>query len=99
LATWRGGRKRSSRRQGCRCRTRRFSDAPDCPAHCLYGIAKQIKGLEKHKGSGMHIDPAECHPDMDYAEHQKTYRLFLKIALYTILGVAVLMALMAVFVV
>jgi len=36
---------------------------------------------------------------MDYAEHQKTYRLFLKIALYTILGVAVLMALMAVFVV
>ena len=47
----------------------------------------------------MHIDPAECHPDMDYTEHQKTYRLFLKIALYTILGVAVLMALMAVFVV
>jgi Bacterial aa3 type cytochrome c oxidase subunit IV len=47
----------------------------------------------------MHIDPAECHPDMDYAEHRKTYRLFLKIALSTIVGVAILMALMAVFVV
>ncbi len=47
----------------------------------------------------MHIDPAECHPAMDYAEHQKTYKLFLKLALCTIVGVVVLMALMAVFVV
>jgi hypothetical protein len=36
---------------------------------------------------------------MDYTEHQKTYKLFLKLALFTIVGVAVLMALMAVFVV
>ena len=28
------------------------------------------------EGSGMHIDPNECHPAMDYAEHQKTYKLF-----------------------
>jgi Bacterial aa3 type cytochrome c oxidase subunit IV len=47
----------------------------------------------------MHIDPAECHPAMDYTEHQKTYKLFLKLALSTIVGVAILMALMAVFVV
>ena len=47
----------------------------------------------------MHIDPAECHPAMDYAEHQKTYKLFLKIALYAIVGVAVLMVCLAVFVV
>jgi Bacterial aa3 type cytochrome c oxidase subunit IV len=47
----------------------------------------------------MHIDPAECHPAMDYTEHQKTYILFLKLALYTIVGVVVLMALLAVFVV
>ena len=47
----------------------------------------------------MHIDPAECHPAMDYAEHQKTYKLFLKLALYTIVDVAALMALMALFVV
>lgn len=47
----------------------------------------------------MHIDPAECHPAMDYAEHQKTYKLFLKLAFYTIIGVAILMALLAVFVV
>jgi hypothetical protein len=36
---------------------------------------------------------------MDYAEHQKTYKLFLKLTLYTIVGVIVLMALLAVFVV
>jgi Bacterial aa3 type cytochrome c oxidase subunit IV len=47
----------------------------------------------------MHIDPAECHPAMDYTEHRKTYRLFLKLALCAIVGVALLMALMAVFVV
>jgi hypothetical protein len=47
----------------------------------------------------MHIDPAEGHPAMDYREHQKTYKLFLKLALCTVVGVAVLMALMAVFVV
>ena len=47
----------------------------------------------------MYIDPAECHPAMDYSEHQRTYRLFLKLALYTIVGVAVLLALLAVFVV
>jgi hypothetical protein len=61
--------------------------------------ASGIRDLEKHKGNGMHIDPAECHPAMDYAEHQKTYKLFLKLALYTIVGVAVLMAALAVFVV
>ena len=47
----------------------------------------------------MHIDPAECHPAMDYSEHQRTYKLFLKLALCTIVGVVLLMALMAVFVV
>jgi hypothetical protein len=47
----------------------------------------------------MKIDPSEGHPAMDYAEHQKTYKLFLKLTLYTIVGVIVLMALMAVFVV
>jgi hypothetical protein len=47
----------------------------------------------------MKIDPSEGHPAMDYAEHQKTYKLFLKLTLYTIVGVIVLMALLAVFVV
>jgi Bacterial aa3 type cytochrome c oxidase subunit IV len=47
----------------------------------------------------MHIDPTECHPAMDYAEHQKTYKLFLKLALFIIVGLAILMALMAAFVV
>ena len=44
----------------------------------------------------MHIDPAECHPSMDYSEHQRTYKLFLKLALYTVIGVAALLVLMAV---
>ena len=47
----------------------------------------------------MHIDPAECHPAMDYSEHQRTYKLFLKLALGTIVGVVVLLALLGVFVV
>jgi len=47
----------------------------------------------------MHFDPAECHPSMDYSEHQKTYKLFLKLALSTVVGVAILLALLAVFVV
>jgi hypothetical protein len=47
----------------------------------------------------MHIDPTECHPAMDYSEHQRTYKLFLKLALYAIVGVVILLALLAVFVV
>jgi hypothetical protein len=47
----------------------------------------------------MKIDPSEGHPAMDYAEHQKTYKLFLKLTLYTIASVVVLMVLMAIFVV
>jgi hypothetical protein len=47
----------------------------------------------------MHIDPAECHQAMDYKEHQKTYKLFIKLTIATIVSVVVLMALMAVFVV
>ena len=47
----------------------------------------------------MKIDPSEGHPAMDYSEHEKTYTLFLKLTVYTIVGVVVLMALLAVFVV
>ena len=47
----------------------------------------------------MHIDPKECHPAMDYNEHHKTYKLFLKLTVYIIVGVVALMALMAIFVV
>jgi len=61
--------------------------------------ASRIRASNSIRGVVMHIDPAECHPAMDYTEHQKTYKLFLKLALSTIVGVAILMALMAVFVV
>jgi hypothetical protein len=54
---------------------------------------------KEHKGSGMHIDPAEGHPAMDYSEHQRTYKLFLKMTLYTIVSVVILMAILAIFVV
>jgi hypothetical protein len=47
----------------------------------------------------MHIDPKEGHPAMDYAEHQRTYRLFLKLTVYTIVGVVALMAFLYIFVV
>jgi Bacterial aa3 type cytochrome c oxidase subunit IV len=51
------------------------------------------------EGSGMHIDPKECHPAMDYAEHQKTYKLFIKLTILTILGTIAVMALLYLFVV
>jgi len=35
---------------------------------------------------------------MDYSEHQRTYKLFLKLALYTVIGVAALLVLLEVFV-
>jgi hypothetical protein len=47
----------------------------------------------------MKINPAEGHPAMDYAEHARTYKLFLKLTAYLIIGVVVLMALLAIFVV
>jgi hypothetical protein len=50
------------------------------------------------EGSGMHIDPKECHPAMDYSEHQKTYKLFCKLTAWTIIGVVAVMALLYFFV-
>jgi hypothetical protein len=47
----------------------------------------------------MHIDPSEGHPSMDYNEHQRTYSLFLKGTILLVVGVAVLMGLLAIFVV
>ena len=46
----------------------------------------------------MHIDPKEGHPAMDYAEHQRTYKLFCKLTLWTIVSVALLMAFLYLFV-
>ena len=47
----------------------------------------------------MQIDPNEGHPAMDYAEHQRTYKLFTKLTRLPVVGVVVLMALLAIFVV
>jgi Bacterial aa3 type cytochrome c oxidase subunit IV len=51
------------------------------------------------EGSRMRIDPKEGHPAMDYAEHQKTYKLFLKLTVSVLVGVVALMAFLAIFVV
>ena len=47
----------------------------------------------------MHIDPKAGHPAMDYAEHSKTYNLFLKGALYLLISVVAIMVFLAIFVV
>jgi len=47
----------------------------------------------------MKIDPSQCHPAMDYSEHQRTYRLFLKGTICLIVGVVAIMAFLAIFVV
>jgi len=46
----------------------------------------------------MHIDPKEGHPAMDYAEHERTYKLFTKLTLLTIVSAAALMLFLFVFV-
>jgi hypothetical protein len=70
-----------------------------CPPRRLCGMAAATAKRAPSGGSGMHIDPKDCHPSMDYSEHSKTYKLFLKLTAYTILGVVALMALLALFVV
>jgi hypothetical protein len=47
----------------------------------------------------MHIDSKRCHPAMDYNEHAKTYKLFLKGTIYLVASCVVIMALLAIFVV
>jgi len=47
----------------------------------------------------MKIDLAEGHPSMDYAEHVRTYHLFLKLSAYTVVIVAIILAGLTLFVV
>ena len=47
----------------------------------------------------MKLNPAEGHPAMDYAEHERTYKLFLKLAACVVIGVVIIMAFLAIFVV
>jgi len=47
----------------------------------------------------MKIDPAEGHPAMDYPEHERTYHLFLKLSVYTVVIVAIILAGLTLFVV
>jgi len=46
----------------------------------------------------MHIDPKQGHPAMDYAEHAKTYKLFIKGTLYLLIACVAIMAFLAIFV-
>lgn len=46
----------------------------------------------------MQIDPAECHPAMDYNAHLKSYNLFIKTTIGVAIFVAALMAFLAIFV-
>jgi hypothetical protein len=42
-----------------------------------------------------HTQPAG-HPDMDYAEHERTYQIFLRLVKYTIIGVVTILILLAI---
>jgi len=67
------------------------------PAFVLWARAREQQE-QASEGSGMHIDPKEGHPAMDYAEHEKTYKLFCKLTAWTIIGVVIVMAALAIFV-
>jgi hypothetical protein len=47
----------------------------------------------------MRIDQSEGHPAMDYVEHDRTYKLFVKLTGIVMVGVVALMACLAIFVV
>jgi len=42
--------------------------------------------------------PLTGHPAMDYAEHERTYKLFLQLVKYTVIGAAAILILLAVLV-
>jgi hypothetical protein len=66
------------------------------PSFVLWARAKHSNFASE--GKGMHIDPKECHPAMDYAEHAKTYKQFIKLTLLTIVGVLAVMGALYLFV-
>ena len=48
--------------------------------------------------SGAHgADKAAGHPAMDYAEHERTYKLFISLSKWTVIFNVVLLILMAIF--
>ncbi|MCP4933806.1 MAG: aa3-type cytochrome c oxidase subunit IV [bacterium] len=47
----------------------------------------------------MSVDTSKGYPDMDYAEHEKTYAGIIKVSKYSTVLILVILALMAVFLV
>ncbi len=47
----------------------------------------------------MSVDTSKGHPEMDYAEHEKTYAGFIKVSKYSTVLILVILALMAAFLV
>lgn len=45
----------------------------------------------------MHIDPKQGHPDMDYAEHLGTYKMFCGLTMWGTVIVIAIVASMAIF--
>jgi hypothetical protein len=70
-----------------------------CPPAKLCGIGAGGRTTRRiAQGSPMKMNPAEGHPAMDYAEHERTYKLFLKLTGLVIIGVVIVMAFLAIFV-
>lgn len=44
-----------------------------------------------------HASPTGGHPDMDYAEHERTYALFINLLKYGVVGVVIILVILAVF--
>jgi Bacterial aa3 type cytochrome c oxidase subunit IV len=68
------------------------------PGFCYFrGAREPQSNKDPSRGSGMHIDPKEGSSAMDYAEHMRTYNLFCKMTLWTVITVVVIVALMGLF--
>ncbi len=46
---------------------------------------------------GTAVNNSAGHPDMDYAEHEKTYNMFIALTKWGVIGNVVLLILMAIF--
>jgi hypothetical protein len=53
------------------------------------------KAQQRHSPMAETESRTAGHPAMDYAEHERTYRMFLKLIKYTVVGTAAILALLA----
>jgi Bacterial aa3 type cytochrome c oxidase subunit IV len=58
-------------------------------------FGRHARDEELRQMAEQHAVSAEGHPDMDYAEHEHTYRLFVSLLKYSLAGVVIILIVLA----